>query len=48
MRFYAQGDEPAIPYRLEHYLLHAKTLGQSWLRGLGSAQRLYPRHSGFI
>ena len=28
--------------RLDRLRLHAKTLGQSWVRGLGSAQRLYP------
>jgi len=28
--------------KLDHLRLHAKTLGQSWVRGLHQAQRLYP------
>ena len=27
--------------RLSYLRLHAKTLGQSWVRGLGQAERLY-------
>jgi hypothetical protein len=27
--------------RLDHLRLHAKTLGQSWVRGLQRAERMY-------